>query len=150
MKIEKTITCMLMPIENKFILLPCATIAEIIAYDINIIDNSQPQKNQLGTISWRTQHVPVVNVSQLFFQAKAPSNIKYLAIINGVGEKLLDYFALPLTHMPKLIALSQGDIMLIEAANHSLISATIEVEGESVCVPNLTALELKLLDQTTT
>ena len=143
------IHCLMIPISNEILLLPNASIAEVIGYQ-------EPESGKeahdwlIGRINWRDYRVPVISfemASGLESSAKARKGSR-IAILNTLnGNSKLPYIGLLTQGIPHLqvvqekniIPNSQGD------GNGRFVKEHVLVNGEPAAIPDIDELEKRLL-----
>lgn len=140
------VASLLIPLNDKQLLLPNVTVAEIIPYRVPTVisDNTGWL---LGQLEWRNIHIPVISY-ELMNGTPAPSvEGARLAVINGTGvAQNIPFYAILIQGIPKLAHVKEDDIVSVEAMHSgSYDQMTVSLEGEQATIPNLEMIENELL-----
>lgn len=147
-KLEE-VHCLFIPIKNELILLPNATVAEIISY-------SKPQPFSeappwlLGRIDWRERKIPLVAFEILSgidaAEVHKDSRIVVLNTLNGNHE--LPYIAFFSQAIPHLMSINEKMIIDIEDDvndhRHSILRHVVVNEDPAV-IPDIDDIESRLI-----
>ncbi len=127
MENEETIRCMLLPLAEDWLLLPNATVAEVIAF----VEPNQESDNDLliGFIDWRGVTVPIMSFEEVCHLAIKENSIRdRLAIIyNPNGDEDNAYIGIKLTDIPRSF----------RAEKNNLVDETIDIEPSELVVSQL-------------
>lgn len=142
----REVASLLIPLNDKQLLLPNVTVAEIIPYRVPTVisDNTGWL---LGQLEWRNIHIPVISY-ELMNNTAAPSvEGARLAVINGTGvAQNIPFYAILIQGIPKLAHVKEDDIVSVEAMHSgSYDQMTVNLEGEQATIPNLEMIENELL-----
>lgn len=141
---KDTLHCLLIPLQEVKILLPNTAVAEVIAYASPEAVENAPNW-LLGNIVWREEKVPLLSFELLVGkQEQAISRIAVLNTLNGNPD--LPYMALSIQGIPQLRLVQESGLVVTESDSETdAVAASIDFAGESVLIPDLDALEQKLL-----
>lgn len=142
------ISCLLLPLKDRQLLLPNVSIAEIVPFS-HLLTTASSVKWILGQVAWRGVSVPVVCYELINKQsAPAPSTNARFAIINGIsGDPKLPFYAILVQGIPRLVRVDKEDLQQVEAmqaAEYDSCAINIEQIG-SAMIPDLDKLEEALL-----
>ncbi|MDH5181304.1 MAG: chemotaxis protein CheW [Gammaproteobacteria bacterium] len=143
------IHCLMIPMSSEILLLPNASIAEVIAYQ-------EPEKGSdavdwlLGRISWRDYRVPVVSFELVSGTDNKTGMRKgsRIAILNTLnGNSKLPYIGIVTQGIPHLQVVQEKNIIpnTPETEQSRFIKAYVLVNGEPASIPDIDALEKRLL-----
>lgn len=152
------LSCLLLPVQEKNLLLPMAAVAEIITYEEPIVLPDVPNWF-LGLLTWRGIQIPLTMLERMdsylawdsaVAQKSETQNKAQIAIVNRIAKSEnagYPFFAIVLKNTPKLFRLSQE---MIETENQSQTTdfrfvLTIKVGEDISFVPNLESL-WKIID----
>lgn len=141
---NSNVSCLLIPLHDKQLVLPNVTVAEIIPY-------KEPSKVAgvenwyLGKLEWRNIEIPVISYEILNSGDLPPLDGARLAIVNGTDSRL-PFYAVLIQGIPKLIHVHEDEIVAVESVNTSLYDQmAVTVFGEQAMIPNLGMMEYELL-----
>lgn len=142
------VSCMLLPVKDKQLLLPSISIAEIVPFS-HLLTTASSKNWVLGRIQWRGTTLPVVCYEMLNQQPiPAPNPSARFAVINGVGgHQKLPFYAMLIQAIPSQVRLQEGDIQAVEAIKKGPFDAQAVSIGQeaSAIIPDLESLEEALL-----
>ena len=138
------VSCLLVPLHEKQLVLPNVTVAEIIPYrETTAVDSKEAWF--IGKLEWRNTDIPVISYEVLNGGDMPPLNNTRLAIINGM-DKNLPFYAILIQGIPKLIHVHEDEIVSVDAVNTSLYDQmAIRVFDENAMIPNLGMIEYELV-----
>lgn len=139
---------LLIPVSSDAMLLPNASVAELIGY-------AQPTELQkgpdwcIGILSWRGVKVPLLSIEAVRGNpiAKADKNSR-IAILNALGgDPRLPFFAVVTQGIPHLVQANQSIVSPLagDSGTGNGVLRKILVEGEPAMIPDLDALEAMIL-----
>jgi len=136
------IPCLMLQMAGRTLLVPTVSIAEMVSY-------SAPQPIEqapdwlLGMVEWRNIQVPVLSFEVLNGEANPGTAIRSrLAVFNNTGvSDDLPFIALPTQAIPKLLRLSSQDIVESDENNQPFDRMRVEVEDETLVIPDISSLE---------
>ena len=141
--IQEQLSCLLIPMKGKNIMLPNVSVAEVIQFTLPVEKENSP-KWFLGNIQWREVEVPLINFESI--DSEIPASIargSRIAILNSVtGQQSMPFFAMVVQGIPKLLKVGESDIN--KDGHQSLLEseemAVSTLLGRAV-IPNLKYLE---------
>lgn len=143
---EREIACVLVSLHDRQLLLPNVTVAEVVR-----MQRIQPIGNApdwlLGATSWRGKVVPVLSAEQVLADRDAappppPSPSCSLLVMNRTRPvEDLEFYALLVRTMPRMIWVASEDIGVIDGPLASAEAARISVGEDEVTVPRLAYFE---------
>jgi chemosensory pili system protein ChpC len=136
---------LLIPLENSQVLLPSATVTEVLPY-------RQPTAGEgpewvLGHINWGGKRIPVLSLETLFDGATPSHGSRTrLAVLNAVGDSDgLDHYAVVSQSVPRLVTLQAH---MIEADEVALLPDGVlskaRLARRPVYIPDLDWIEAQL------
>tara|TARA_B100001059_G_C17759157_1_gene541740 strand:- start:66 stop:554 length:489 start_codon:yes stop_codon:yes gene_type:complete len=140
------VASLLIPLNDKQLILPNVTVAEIIPYrEPTAI--SEDEGWLLGQLEWRNVYVPVISYELLNGSESSSTEDARLAVINGTGvNRDLPFYAILIQGIPKLTHVKEDDIVVVEAMHSGPYDEmAVSVDGEQAMIPNLDAIESELL-----
>lgn len=135
------------------LLLPNAAVAEVLSYS-----DPEPIVDApawlLGRVRWRGWQVPLVDFSRLggdhaAADATASGHLRVLVVKAPGGHEGLPFFAFLADGFPRLMSLSQATLETLseEVDPASCIFAHVAINDENALVPDLDAVETRLLNE---
>jgi chemosensory pili system protein ChpC len=133
------------PIEGLSLLLPSATIAEVVsAPELSHVPLVQPWL--VGAIGWRTLAVPVVSFSTLLGaapSARAPGS-KVVILYPFPGRADWEFVGLLTAAEPRPRSIDAGEVVAVEASDlpdSPFIASGLKHRGTVLAIPDLDALQ---------
>ena len=139
----------LMPVTNRYLLLPNVTVAEIIHHRTPAQPDDMPTWF-LGDLEWRGQKVPMVSFEALNeepFQADARR--QNIAVLNGISQpQKLPFLAILTQGAPRLMRITPDEIASTNSEERSGPAELMMVSanGESASIPDLNYIESCVLN----
>ncbi|KGM07630.1 Chemotaxis signal transduction protein [Methylophaga thiooxydans] len=143
------IHCMLIPLQEHYLLLPNSTIAEVIPRT-GIDLNTPSPENWLGYVTWREQSLPIIHLEDILQAGTdAAASGNKLCIINSINTATgIEFYAIPCTGSPQLITLNQAALQLSHDANKSpYLHCQIRIGNKIAFIPDLDQLEMAIESQ---
>ena len=159
----EVLPCLLLPLQEKNILLPSSAIAEIIPYEKPKTIPDIP-KWLLGILNWRGIHIPLVLLekfeSHLVWNTQAseeamedPTRKHHIAILNRVykiqndGNNQYPFFSIVLKNVPKLYRISNEGVKMVNqySETDSRFIMEVKVQNDYAFIPDLPSL-WKMID----
>jgi len=141
---SQLLSCVLIPVDDRQLLLPNVSIAEGRDFSETISDEQGPDW-LLGFIPWRGQRLPVVSYDAANGKssAQAQASRGRIAVLNTIGEhhQKLPFIALATRGIPSQTRLDQSQLQTMEGDSGPADLMQVEVDGERAFIPNLEYLE---------
>lgn len=143
---KDTLHCLLISLQDAKILLPNTAVAEVIGYTTPETVEHAPEW-MLGNIPWRDEKIPLLSFERLSGMGKREHVISRIAVLNTLnGNPHIPYIALLIQSIPQLRLIQESSIVVTEKDEQmDAVAASIDFSGESVLIPDLDAMEQKLL-----
>jgi len=140
------VASLLIPLNEKQLLLPNVTVAEIIPYRAPTIISDHASW-LLGQLEWRNVHIPVLSYEMINGSAMPSIDGARLAVINGTGSNAnLPFYAILIQGIPKLTHVKEDDIVTVEAMHSGKYDqVAVSLYDEQAMIPNLEMIENELL-----
>lgn len=143
------IHCLMIPISNEILLLPNASIAEVIGYQEPDKDKDAPDW-LLGRIIWRDYRLPVVSFEHAVSGGSGASARKgsRIAILNTLnGNSKLPYIGLLTQGIPHLQVVQEKNIIPNTQGDSKsrFVKEYVLVNGEPAAIPDIDELEKRIL-----
>lgn len=134
----------LIQIEGGRLLLPNATISEVLSYSPPDPVASAPRW-LLGRLRWRGWHLPLVSFSRMAGIADEGGDMRSKVIVlKALGEDVeLPYYAMLTQGFPRLVTVSR-DVLGIDAQHRELpdvVLSGVLLHGDAALLPDLAAIE---------
>ncbi|MFT5718046.1 MAG: chemosensory pili system protein ChpC [Oleiphilaceae bacterium] len=137
---------LLISLNDRQLLLPNVTVAEIIPYRAPIVidDNSSWL---LGQLEWRNINIPVFSYEALNGSEVPPIEGARLAVVNGTGSNSkLPFYAILIQGIPKLTHVKEDDIVKVDAMHSGPYDKmAVSLFDEQAMIPDLERIEIELL-----
>ncbi|PWK46881.1 chemotaxis protein CheW [Pleionea mediterranea] len=134
---------LMIPIIDQSILLPNATVAEIVPFgDVNL-EESGPDW-YIGTLRWHGQDIPMVSIDKLQGADDAMANKRArVAVVNTLNSnEQLPYIGIIVQGIPRLTHVTEPSISLVEDVElGSVEKARVKIGSIQALVPDLDKLE---------
>ena len=143
------IRAVLIQTETSRLLLPNATISEVLSYA-----EPEPMADApdwlLGQIRWRGWRLPLVAFAQLTGQGIEHGGLgsKVVVLKSLGGEAALPFFALLTKGFPRLVSVSRDALVAGEAATVQGVRAYVQLNDETVAIPDIDGIEQAILQAT--
>ena len=137
------IHCMLIPLNQHYLLLPNSTISEVIP-KAGVQEQLPDDISWLGFIDWQEQRIPVVYLERLLDDNQVEtSNSTKFCLLNGINtEAGISTYAIPCSGSPQLITLNQAALHLTHGDSDSpSLHCQIKISNKVALIPNLDAIE---------
>ncbi|MCK0165458.1 chemotaxis protein CheW [Marinobacter sp. S6332] len=140
---SQTLSCVMIPVSGRQLLLPNVSIAEVVDYASNDAGTGAPDW-LAGFLDWRGLSLPVVS-----YDAANGGNLTVpgenrgrIVVLNSVSaNKKLRFIALITQGIPSQVRIGQEQIKQLEAENGPADLMLVDVDGETAWIPNLDYLE---------
>jgi chemosensory pili system protein ChpC len=143
-KTVRDIPSMLLPVQDKLLILPGVSVAEIVNYSYPDCPPEAPEWF-LGYIEWRKLSVPLVSFELLNGQALPRSAAApRIAVLNNTGvSEAIPFIAIVIQSIPSLLRIMPQDITEIENAELSTaeLAAVRVAGGDMALIPDVSVLE---------
>lgn len=147
--LPREIRCVLVPVGNLRMLLPNATIAEVVTYSAPVPLAGAPDW-MLGRIAWRGWQVPLVSFTQLAGAPEGDAELSMrVAVLKALGgDPKLPFIAVLTQGFPRLTTLN-AELILPTHDGSDLppgVRAHVLVRDDVAVIPDLEWIEAQLLD----
>ena len=138
---DATLSCLLLPLGEKYWLIPSVVGAEIV---------SEPwvreaQQETLLSYEWREQTIPLINSEWLLEQHQSSTPHRRVCVLNSLNKKSkAPFWGLELSGLPLFVQLKQEAINPLPESNlPKYIQAKVQLSDQKIAyVPKLEELEL--------
>jgi chemosensory pili system protein ChpC len=148
-QLPREIRCVLVPVGTLRMLLPNATIAEVITHSTPEPMAGAPDW-MLGRIAWRGWRVPLVSFTQLAGSPEADTDLSMrVAVLKALGgDPKLPFIAVLTQGFPRLTTLNAELILPTHDGSELLpgVRAHVLVRDDVAVIPDLQWIEAQLLD----
>lgn len=141
----RTLPCVLIPMNNRQLLLPNVSIAEVVDHDASLSAGQGPDW-LVGYLEWRGQKLPVIsyegaNEQEAIVPGAGRGRIVVLNTI-GPNHDRLPFLAIVTQGIPSQTRLEPEQVQGRDEADQGPADLMqVELEGEPVWIPNLEYLE---------
>jgi chemosensory pili system protein ChpC len=146
--IQSDIRSVLIQTEAARLLLPNATISEVLSYaDPEPVDAAPPWL--LGTIRWRGWRLPLVAFAPLIGQGAEVGGLGHKVVVLKTlgGQSTLPYFALLTRGFPRLVTVSRDRLEAVhdsDVATRIGVRAAVRFNDEPAVIPDIDGIEQAL------
>lgn len=146
---DSFIHCMLIPLQQHYLLLPNSSIAEVVP-KTGYTAASSASGYHLGHVGWRDRQLAVIDLeTMLVGQGAAQRPAAKFCIVNGINPHAdLDYYAIPCTGSPQLITLNQTALRRTHDEDTSpFLYCRIKIGSKAALIPDLDRVETAIQAQ---
>jgi len=143
-ELPEQIASLLIPMIGRPLLLPNVAVAEIVTWD-------QPEKPEdspewyLGMVDWRGVDLPVVSLELMNNpEIEDAAQGQRLAVINGIGECKLPFYAISVQGIPRLVRVYPEEMGNEEQSEDRAYDTLVMVSGERAVIPDLANVEREI------
>jgi len=141
---SQSLQCVMIPVNNRQLLLPNVSIAEVIDFDGTQTGANTPDW-LIGFVEWRGLQLPVIsydaaNDGELVVPGENRGRIIVLNTI-GPGHARSPFMAMATQGIPSQARLDESQVKQLEAEPGPADLMQVEVDGETAWIPNLEYLE---------
>ena len=143
------IPCMLIPLQQHYLLLPNATIAEVIPMPRLDFSDNKPDY-WVGHHDWNASQLPVIDLESLVEGLPSDSaDANKLCILHGINATAnINVYALPCYGSPQLIHLNESALKLAQDTQDSeFLHCQIQIGNKIAYIPNLDTIEMTINQQ---
>ncbi|WP_372964162.1 chemotaxis protein CheW [Marinobacter sp.] len=141
---SQSLSCVMIPVSDRQLLLPNVSIAEVVDLNSTSADTNTPDW-LVGFIEWRGLNLPVISydVANGGNLVMPGANRGRIIVINTIGPKheQLPFMALVTQGIPSQNHLTEEQIRELEGQPGPADLMQVEVDGEAAWIPNLEYLE---------
>jgi len=138
------ISCLLIPVQGTSLLLPNASVAEVIDYHQPDASLAAPQWF-LGFIRWRGLRLPLISYEAANGDEAPPvAEGARITVTNTIGEHHppLSFMAVATQGIPRLVKVTKEELTMATDASSGPLQATpVRLSGEEAIIPELVGLE---------
>lgn len=137
------ISCLLLPVQGNNLLLPNASVAEVVDYQQPETSHDKPGWF-LGFIHWRGLRLPLISYEDANGkEANEVSERARIAVTNTIGKHQppLSFMAFVTNGIPRLVKVTKEEISEVSGETGPADKALVNVSGEDAVIPELVQLE---------
>ncbi|NOQ94783.1 MAG: chemotaxis protein CheW [Methylophaga sp.] len=137
------VPCMLIPLQQHYLLLPNSTIAEVIPMPRLTSANDKPNY-WVGECNWHERQLPVIDLESLVeSEDYDTADAHKLCVLHGINDNAdVDIYALPCYGVPQLIHLNESALKLAQDSGTSdFLHYKIQIGNKVAYIPNLDKIE---------
>jgi len=143
------IPCMLIPLQQHYLLLPNSTIAEVIPMPRMSTVADKPDY-WVGQCAWHSLQLSVIDLETLVENEPYDiSDANKLCVLHGINSSAdINVYALPCYGVPQLIHLNESALKLAQGTDASgFLHYQIQIGNKMAYIPNLDKVEATLSQQ---
>lgn len=142
---NQVLSCVLIPVANRQLLLPNVAVAEIVDYaDPQAAPKGSPDW-LVGHMIWRGLNLPLISYDAANGgRALTPeSNRGRIAVLNAISERRqqVPFVAIVTQGIPRLVKVDESLVREIQLETGPADRMGVELEGQELYIPNLEYLE---------
>jgi len=140
--------CLLLPIRNKTLILPCASVAEVVSFD-DPLSFKNARHWVLGAFAWRNTSIPLVSLELndtpgLSFFEETNTHM-HIAILNRIHDEAdPEFVGVVLQNIPRMSRFKRSDIQPIAETEVPHLLMEVSVRGVQMFIPNLLWIQKKV------
>jgi len=137
------VPCMLIPLQQHYLLLPNSTIAEVIPMPRLSPANNKPNY-WVGECNWHEKQSPVIDLEGLVESEDYDTvDAHKLCVLHGINDNAdIHIYALPCYGVPQLIHLNESALKLAQDTETSdFLHYKIQIGNKVAYIPNLDKIE---------
>ncbi|MDN6319655.1 MAG: chemotaxis protein CheW [Marinobacter sp.] len=139
---SQTLSCVMIPVGGRQLLLPNVSIAEVVDYASNDAGPGAPDW-LAGHLEWRGLNLPVIS-----YDAANGGNLSIpgdnrgrIVVLNSINNTKLRFMALITQGIPSQVRITEDHVKQLAGENGPADLMQVEVDGEEAWIPNLDYLE---------
>lgn len=141
---SQTLSCVMIPVGGRQLLLPNVSIAEVVDYASNDAGTGAPDW-LAGHLEWRGLNLPVIS-----YDAANGGNLSIpgdnrgrIVVLNSISDnnKKLRFMALITQGIPSQVRITEEHLKQLNGENGPADLMQVDVDGEAAWIPNLDYLE---------
>ena len=148
MDTQKTLASLLIPMQQKPLLVPQACVAEVVDYR-RPVPSAGSADWHLGNIDWREQEIPLLSFERANHRRFADfSATARIAVINKTSDSSeIPFYALVIQGLPQAIEATEEELVATEEPIGPAEIAQVSLREMPAVIPNLPLVE-SMLNQT--
>lgn len=149
--VVKEVRSVIIPLHQRQVLLPNATVAEVMSYQQPEYAGDELPEWFLGHLAWRGVMIPVISYEgMLGEEIVAPGYRGRILILNALsGHERLSHIGMAVHAIPSLVRVSADNVVPVEADAEEpqpLIKQRVELDLSAAVIPDLDEIERQVLD----
>ncbi|MGO1500425.1 MAG: chemotaxis protein CheW [Marinobacter sp.] len=141
---SQTLSCVMVPVSGRQLLLPNVSIAEVVDYASNDAAAGAPDW-LAGHLEWRGLNLPVISYDAANGGTLSipGDNRGRIVVLNCIGDnsKKLRFVALVTQGIPSQVRITEEHLKQLNGENGPADLMQVDVDGEAAWIPNLDYLE---------
>lgn len=141
---SQTLSCVMIPMGDRQLLLPNVSIAEVVDYASSDAGTDTPDW-LVGYLDWRGLNLPVISYDAANGGSRSvPSgNRGRIVVLNTIGEhhQQVPFMALVTQGIPSQARLTESQVKRLDGDTGPADLMQVEVDGDNAWIPNLEYLE---------
>lgn len=140
------IPCMLIPLQQHYLLLPNATVVEVVPIP-ELDKDSNKAQYWVGNCQWHSWQIPVIDLEALVENRVARStDANKLCILRGINDtSSISVYGLPCYGIPQPIHLTEPALQpIVDAEQSEYLHCQVQIGNNIAYIPNLDNIEDEL------
>ncbi|MDX1456904.1 MAG: chemotaxis protein CheW [Marinobacter sp.] len=141
---SQLLPCVMIPMNERHLLLPNVTVAEIVDH-VSVEPRESSPAWLVGDLNWRGLQLPVISYDAANgASAAAPAGHRgRIAVLNTIGQhhSELPFLAIMTQGIPSQTRLAEEQIRQFDGDTGPADLMLVDVDGETACIPDLEFLE---------
>ncbi|WP_444903645.1 hypothetical protein ACJJIU_20345 [Microbulbifer sp. CnH-101-E] len=144
--VPQEVSSLLLPLQQGQMLVPVESLSEVIAMQVPMAAYDVPEW-YLGDLIWREQRLPLLSFDVMRGEALGGTsdNARIAVLSSGNPDGDLPYFALILQGTPRLVRVTQEELVLREQTLSPGELMHVALLGEEAVIPDLQSVERSCL-----
>ena len=138
------IPCMLIPLQQHYLLLPNTTIAEVVPMPHQIDITDDKPNYWIGQCLWHSQKITIIDLESMVENNLADAaEANKLCVLYGINTAVnINAYALPCYGVPQLIHLNESALKLAHDTEESeFLHYQVQIGNKVAYIPNLDLIE---------
>ena len=149
--VVKEVRSVIIPLHERQILLPNASVAEVMSYQQPEYAGDELPEWFLGHLAWRGVMIPVISYEGLLGEpVVAPGFRGRILILNALGDhERLSHIGMAVHAIPSLVRVSADNIVPVNSDDDNpqpLIKQHVELDLSPAVIPDMDEIERQVLD----
>jgi chemosensory pili system protein ChpC len=144
-ELPQSLPCLLLPLQKGGLLLPNASVPEIIL--ARQLSSTLSSTFILGMLPWRNVQLPIISFEGLC-DGQIPNNLalRRVAIIKGLqNPERLPFYGIVVSAIPQVLHLSADDVKGIEGEERVGCRQHVSIAGRAMMLPDCDQIEARIL-----
>ncbi|MES9939785.1 MAG: chemotaxis protein CheW [Candidatus Thiodiazotropha sp. 6PLUC2] len=149
--VVKEVRSVIIPLHERQLLLPNASVAEVMSYQQPEYAGDELPEWFLGHLAWRGVMIPVISYEGMLGETVvAPGYRGRILILNALGDhERLSHIGMAVHAIPSLVRVSADNVVPVNSDDEEpqpLIKQKVELDLSPAIVPDMDEIERQVLD----